>query len=111
MEAQAFTGNYESPDIKYSFSGFGNFSMGDYAEMHNLIVYSRMHMLDFFIFYKGILSSVGFFLSGLFENDIKQQKEYLDLKEYNALIKECKKHRKVIAKKLAELGEDFEDED
>lgn len=109
MEAQAFAGNYESPDIKYSFAGFGDFSMSEYAELHNLVVFSRLHMLDFFIFYKGILSSVGFFLSGLFENDIKQQKEYLTLKEYNALIKECKNHRRIIAKKIAEFGDDFEE--
>lgn len=110
MEAQAFTGNYESPDIKYSFAGFGDFAMSEYADMHNLVVFSRLHMLDFFIFYKGVLSSIGFFLSGLFENDIKQQKEYLDLKQYNALVKECKKHRRVIAKKISEIGDDFEND-
>jgi hypothetical protein len=69
-----------------------------------------MHTLDFFIFYKGVLSSIGFFLSGLYENDIKQQTEYLKEEEAILLIKECRKHRRFVAKKIAELGADFEDE-
>jgi hypothetical protein len=107
MDAQAFSGNYEMPDIKYSFIGTGNFSMSEYAEVHNLVIYSRMHMLDFFIFYKNVLSSIGYFLSGLFEDDIKQQKEYLEKRQYNSLLKECKKQRVNVVKRMEELGGDF----
>ena len=108
MLAQNFCGKYEDQEIKFSFVGFGGFSMEDYAELHNMVIFSKMHMLDFFIFYKGILSSIGFFLTGLFEEDVKQQKEYLTLTEYNELIKECRKHRRMVNKELSQLGSDFE---
>jgi len=49
MEAQAFCGDYNIPDLKYSFAGHGDFTIQDYSDVHHLVIFSRIHMLDFFI--------------------------------------------------------------
>ena len=111
MEAQAFCGNYEFTGIKYSFVGHGDFTIQDYSGTHNMIIFSRIHMLDFYILYKNVLSSIGYFVSGLFEEDILQQKEYLTDKEYKSLMRECKKQKKIVIENFNNSRKDSENDD
>lgn len=97
MEAQAFSGFHEKNMFKYSFVGIGNFTMSDYVELHRLASHSNIHFIDFFVFHKKVLSSINFFLSGLCENDINSQKEYLTEKEFKARIEEARKQKSLMA--------------
>jgi hypothetical protein len=97
MDAQAFSGLHEKNIFKYSFIGTGSFSMADYSELHVMASQSRMHFIDFFIFHKNILSSISFFISGLCENDINSQKEYLTEDELKERIKEARRQKKLVS--------------
>jgi hypothetical protein len=114
MSAQYFTGKYREPEFKYKFIGVGDFNMADYSESHNTIVHSNLHMLEMFVYHKNVLSSIGFFISGIFDEDVKRQKEYLTEKEYKSLMRESKKQRRVmeeIIKKMREGDNQNEQED
>jgi hypothetical protein len=97
MDAQAFSGFHKKNIFKYSFVGIGNFTMSEYAELHQMATQSNVHFIDFFVFHKNVLSSINFFLSGLCENDINSQKEYLTEKELSDRIEEAKKQRKLMS--------------
>lgn len=97
MDAQAFSGLHEKNIFRYSFIGAGSFAMGDYVDMHRLASQSRVHFIDFFVFHKKVFSSISFFLSGLYENDINSQKEYLTKKELKLRLDEAKKQKKFMS--------------
>lgn len=104
MDAQAFSGIHEKPMFKHRFIGTGEFNMQDYIESHPLASHSHMHFLDFFILHKKVFSPIGFFISGLCENDIKSQKEYLTDKEYKEVMSEAKKQWKTVRKIIGNIG-------
>lgn len=114
MLAQEFTGKYERGDFKYPFIGVGDFEIKDCIESCNLLSHSNVHLLNFFIFYKKIFTSIGFLTSGLYKNDIKQQKEYFNKKEYNSLLKEANRRSKIVEDYIrnmqTESDENFEED-
>lgn len=105
MEAQAFCGLHKNPMFKYRFIGTGNFDMSDYIESHPLASHSNMHFLDFFVFHKKVFSTIGRFISGLCETDIKSQKEYLTDEEYKEVMSDAKKQYRAVKKIIGELGD------
>jgi hypothetical protein len=98
MEAQAFSGFHDKRYAKYRFIGMGDFNMYDYIEAHPLAAQSNMHLLDFFLFHKKVLSSIGFFIAGLCENDINSQREYLTEQEYKDIMSESKRQWNAVKK-------------
>lgn len=103
MDAQSFSGRFDSPNIKYSFVGLGDFCIHQYYESNSLIAHSVVHLYDFFIFYKNVLVSVGNLISGTYERDIIEQKKYLSEKEYKSLLREQKKSYKLMEKAIREF--------
>lgn len=91
MLAQSFTGKYKPSFFKFSFYGYGNFTMNEYAEVHRMVSLSNVHTLNFFIKYKNIISAIGCFVNGLHRNDIIRQREYLTSKEFATLLNEAEK--------------------
>ena len=89
---------HEKRYFKYRFVGMGDFNMYDYIEAHPLASHSNMHFLDFFLFHKKVLSSIGFFIAGLCENDINSQREYLTDKEYQEILTESKRQWNAVKK-------------
>lgn len=93
MEAQAFTGSFEKQQTHHQFMGVGSFSLDDYLPLGELISQSNLDLLNFYVFYKKILSSIGYFVFGLFENDVKNQKKYLTESEYKNLMSLAKRQK------------------
>ena len=81
MEAQSYSGNFQKPEIAYPFIGCGNFDLIEYAKFHELVSYSNVNLINFYIFHHNMLASVGHFVGGLFEHDIEQQKKYITTEE------------------------------
>lgn len=109
MLAQQFSGLYENIDFKYSFVGFGDFDIDECFESFNIISHSNVHLMNFFIFYKNVLTSLGSIITGLYKNDIKEQKEYLKEKEYKSLLREANKRTKMMEEFMRSMVEDEED--
>jgi hypothetical protein len=97
MQAQSFTGKYKIPIFKFSFYGYGNFSINNYVEVHKMVVLSNIHTLNFFIEYKNVISGISCFLNGLHRNDIIRQREYLTSKEYASLLNEAEMQYEIIS--------------
>ena len=89
MQAQSFTGKYKHSDFKFSFYGYGNFSMLEYVDIHKIVTMSNLHTLSFFLKYKNVISGISCFLNGLHRNDIVRQREYLTSKEFATLLNEA----------------------
>jgi hypothetical protein len=96
MDAQMFLGKYEKCFFRRRFSGIGNFNMEDYVENHSLISFSSLHLLDFFIKDSNIYSTIGQLVTAGYEQDIKDQKEYLTEEEYYRMLDTVKKHKSLI---------------
>lgn len=114
MMAQAYSGQYDQPQFKYSFMGIGNFEMSLYADVHQMTCRSNFHFLHFFLNHKKITSSIGLFITGLFDNDIEQQREYLSEEEYIELRIDLKRQRNIVTETIQsanELEPDEDDED
>ena len=104
MKAQEFTGQFDVSKFKQRFIGFGTLAMNQFIESYNIISYSNVHLLDFYIFSDdNILSSIGDFLLANYVKDIEQQKEYYTTEEYNNLIEQAEKHRKTVGSEIEKL--------
>lgn len=97
MTAQAFTGNFNSPDYLYPFFGIGSFDLSEYANVHQMIMNSNCNMNYFFVYYKKILASINSFISAGYESDIKSQRKYLTDSEYKSVMRTLKSHKKMIS--------------
>ena len=103
MLAQSYSGNFVRPEFNYPFIGVGNFDLDDYIQLHPLCAYSNLNLVSFFIYHKKILSSIGYFICGLFENDIKEQKKYISDKEYKELLSLVRKHKRNLLNAFKDL--------
>lgn len=97
MQAQSFSGKYNNPLFKFSFYGYGEFSLADYIGIHKMVALSNIHTLNFFIKYQNILSGISAFLNGLHRNDILRQREYLTSKEFAVLLNEAEMQFELIS--------------
>lgn len=104
MLAQSYSGNFSRPEFNYPFVGVGNFDLEDYISLHPLCSYSNLNLVNFFIYHKKILSSIGYFICGLFENDIKEQRKYISEAEYKQLLSLVKKQKKSIMEAFKDLN-------
>jgi hypothetical protein len=105
MTAQAFSGNYEHPFYMYHFIGIGDFSLEEYASIHQLVVNTNCNMVYFFLYYKNVLASVENFITAGYEDDIKKQRKYLNDKEYRGVMKLLKGQRKLISAQMGDMDE------
>lgn len=106
MVAQSFSGNFCKPEFNYPFIGVGDFDFDNYIDLHGLCVYSNLNLVNFFVYHRKILSSIGYFMCGLFENDIKEQRKYITDQEYKQLINLVKKHKRNIINTFKDLNEE-----
>jgi hypothetical protein len=97
MIAQKFTGKFEDSIFKFSFMGFGDFSLNEYYSLQKLISFSTIHTIDFFINHKNIVSGLGSFAMGLYRNDIMKQREYFSKDEFLRLLDESEKQFNLLA--------------
>lgn len=109
MTAQAFSGNFVRPEFNYPFIGVGDFDLEDYIHLHQLCAYSNLNLVNFFIFHKKILSSIGYFICGLFENDIREQRKYISDQEFKDLLALVKKHKKNLLNAFKDLNQENSD--
>lgn len=96
MDAQAFSGNFEKPNFNYHFMGTGSFTFEEYMDFHNIIAHSSLNMINFYVFYKKVLSSIGYFVCGLYENDIRDQRKYLTDQEFKNMLAIAKRQKKTL---------------
>jgi hypothetical protein len=96
MQAQSFAGKYDNPLFRFSFYGYGNFSLENYIDIHKMVSLSNVHTLNFFIKYKNVISGISAFLNGLHRNDIIRQREYLTSKEFAKLLNEAEMQFELI---------------
>lgn len=109
MAAQSFTGNFERPQFNHHFMGVGDFDFDDYVPIHNLVAHSNLNMINFYVFYKKVLSSIGYFVCGLYENDVKDQKKYLTDQEYKSLMSLAKRQKRELMNSFKKVVDsDFE---
>jgi hypothetical protein len=97
MQAQSFSGKYNNPLFKFSFYGYGSFSLNNYIDIHKIVALSNIHTLNFFINHKNVLSGISAFLNGLHRNDIVRQREYLTSKEFATLLNEAEMQFELIS--------------
>lgn len=109
MLAQSFSGNFSRPEFNYPFIGVGNFDLEDYIPLHPMCIYSNINLVNFFVYHKKILSSIGYFICGLFENDIKEQRKYITEQEYKSLLNLVKKHKKKLLETFKDLNSENND--
>lgn len=95
MSAQAFTGNFSNP-LFHEFTGVGNFDIESAASIFPLAIAGNLSLNYFFINYKGILTSIQKIISAQFEDDIEEQKSYLEEKDFKTLKKELKIQQNAI---------------
>jgi hypothetical protein len=105
MVAQAFTGKYDKSIFKFSFYGYGDFSLDEYLYIHKMIIMSSIHSLNFFITHKNILSGIGSFVTGLYRNDVIRQREYLTPTEFSSLLDEAEQQFAVVSSLIERNGE------
>ena len=110
MAAHSFSGNFARPEFNYPFIGVGNFDLEEYLPLHPMCCYSNLNLVNFFIYHRNILSSIGYFICGLFENDIKEQRKYINDQEYKQLLSMVKKHKKNLLNIFKNLNEEDVDE-
>lgn len=102
MTAQAFSGNFPQLNFQHYFIGIGNFDINSAASIFPLAVAGNLSLSFFFIFYKGILSSLENIITGTIDNDLESQKDYLNENEYKLIKNDLKKHQREIQKLLEE---------
>ena len=102
MEAQSFTGKYKPSIFKFSFYGYGEFSMNDFLEVHKMVYLSNMHTMNFYLKHKNVVSGISCFLNGFHRNDIIKQREYLTTKELSSLLDEADSQFEIFASILAQ---------
>lgn len=110
MAAQSFAGNFSKPEFNHPFMGVGNFDLQDYIPLHPLISHSSINLINFYVYHRNILSSIGYFICGLFENDIREQKKYIsdyEFRQLNALLKQYKNNLLNSLRKAEEDDLDF----
>lgn len=105
MDAQRFTGKYNKSIFKFSFFGYGEFSLDEYLYVHKMIVMSNIHTLNFFITYKKVLSGIGSFITGLYRNDVVRQREYLTPKELIDLLDEAEQQFAMVSSIIDQSGD------
>lgn len=110
MAAHSFSGNFNKPEFNYPFIGVGNFDLDEYLPLHPLCCYSNLNLVNFFIYHRNILSSIGYFICGLFENDIREQRKYINDQEYKQLLSLVRKHKKNLLNMFKNLDQDGLDE-
>lgn len=96
MNAQAFTGNFKQTEIQNSFVGIGDFGISEIAPFFPLAMAGNLNLEYFFIYHKGILSSVENIIMGRIDQDLESQKSYVSKKEYNLILKELEEQKKEI---------------
>ncbi len=96
MSAQAFSGNFKT-NLTHQFTGIGDFEIEMAAQIFPLAIAGNLSLDYFFIYYKGILTTIPNLISAQFEKDLKQQKSYLENKEYRNLLNELKEHQELIS--------------
>jgi hypothetical protein len=96
MAAQAFTGNFEEPQFNHHFIGVGEFEFDEYVPLHNMVAHTNLNLINFFVFHRKVLSSIGYFICGLYENDVKDQKKYLTDQEYKNLMSFAKRQKRNV---------------
>ena len=96
MAAQAFTGNFDKPQFNHHFMGVGKLEFEDYIPMHNMVAHTNLNLINFYVFHKKVLSSIGYFVCGLYENDLKDQKKYLTEQEYKSLMSLAKRQKRNV---------------
>ena len=101
MLAQKFSGKHDSSVFKFSFIGYGNFSLEEYIQIHKIVSFSNLHLVDFFIKNKNVVSSIAAFTMGLYRNDVMRQREYLSQDEFRALLDESERHFALMTSLLA----------
>lgn len=102
MEAQAFSGNFEKNNFNHHFIGVGDFDLEDYLPINNLIANSNLNLIKFYVYHKKVMSSIGYFICGLFEKDVRDQRKYLSDSEYRDMIKLVRTHKKNILNSFRE---------
>lgn len=103
MAAQEFSGKFEDSGFKNRFIGIGNFTLEEYSEYHNIIIYANIHLLDFFIFSDNILSSIGNFLLANYVRDLEEQKEYFNDEQYELLHRMATSHKNAISSEFVNI--------
>lgn len=106
MLAQSYSGNFSKPEFNYPFIGVGDFDFDNYIDLHGLCVYSSLNLVNFFVYHKKILSSIGYFMCGLFENDIREQRKYITEQEYKQLLNLVKKHKRNILNTFKDISDE-----
>jgi hypothetical protein len=102
MKAQEFSGAYKN-DFNFRFIGIGDFGLEEYLKVNDIILYSNMELLNFFIFDNKILCSIGNLLIANYKKDIEEQKTYLTEEEYPKLINMVDQHKSIIKKGFMEF--------
>jgi len=97
MDAQKFVGKYETSIFRSAFYGYGDFTLEEYYEVHKMVTISTIHTLSFFIKHKNIVAGIGAFVTGLYRNDILKQREYLNSKEFSAILDESERQFALIS--------------
>lgn len=100
MTAQAFSGNFPQLNFQHYFIGIGSFKMDAAASVFPLAVAGNLSLSFFFLFDKGILSTVENIITGTIDDDLEAQKDYLDPKEYKLIKNNLKKYKKEVEKLL-----------
>jgi hypothetical protein len=108
MQAQSFTGKYDAPIFKFSFYGYGNFSMDEYVDSHRIISVSNIHTLNFFVKHNNVVSGISCFLNGLHRNDIIRQREYLTSKEFATLLNDAEMQFELVSSIISKSSENPE---
>lgn len=98
MDAHSYLGQYKKKLFKRKFIGIGSFKMEDYALNHTMVLFADIHLLDFYIEDSNLVSTISKIISAEYENDIKEQREYLTEEEYARLLETLEKHKNFISK-------------
>lgn len=110
MAAQAFTGNFDKPHFNHHFMGVGSFDFEEYVSIHNLVAHTNLNLINFYVFYKKVLSSIGYFVCGLYENDVKDQKKYLTDQEYKSIMAIAKRRKRELMDSFKRIADSDLDE-
>lgn len=100
MAAHEFTGKFNDSGFKNKFIGIGDFTLKEYLTYSDMITYSNVHFLDFFIFHNNILSSIGSFMLASYLKDLEEQKEYFTEEQYALIYENAMNHKNIIKKEF-----------
>ena len=102
MDAHAFSNNYKS-EFRNAFIGVGKFKFENYLKSNELLAFSNLHFLDFFIFKDNVLASIDNISMANYFKDIREQKEYLSEPGYKKLMGDVKKHRNMLKQEISDM--------